>query len=241
MFYPGARLFAFIIATTAITRHYRQVAQCALARSGGCNQLQLARARAVLQEQEQEVIHGISDAVADVDRAFTVLLTNVNRSAAAKDQLASVQAAYEQDKVEFFVVLDAQRRLAEAESAYYQARVEYSLALRNVHYEKGTLLDDYGICLAEGPWPDKAYRDAAELNHWRGRPRPLNYASDNPIIVSQGQGTTSPGQPLAAPAEPEQLPPMLPEQLPAATPQQAPLAPPPQPPAAPTKQGETGS
>jgi outer membrane protein TolC len=195
-----------------------------------CNaELLLARARAVLQEQEQEVIHGLSDAVADVDRGFTVLLTNVNRSAAAKDQLASVQAAYEQDKVEFFVVLDAQRRLAEAESAYYEARVEYALALRNVHFEKGTILDDYGICLAEGPWSDKAYRDAAELNRRRGRPRPLNYASENPLIVSLGQGAAPPGQPSPAPAE----------LLPAALPQQMPMVPAPQPPAAPAPQGES--
>ena len=74
------------------------------------------------------------------------------------------------------------------------AHVEYALALRNVHYEKGTILDDYGICLAEGPWPDKAYRDAAELNRSRGHPRPLNYASQNPIIVSQGQAAVPPGQ-----------------------------------------------
>ena len=39
MFYPGARLFVCIVATTAITCHYRQAAQCALARSGGCNQI----------------------------------------------------------------------------------------------------------------------------------------------------------------------------------------------------------
>ncbi|OHB85565.1 MAG: hypothetical protein A2V98_20220 [Planctomycetes bacterium RBG_16_64_12] len=132
------------------------------------------------------MIHDLSSAVAEMDRAYAVLQTNYNRTLAAKQQLAAIQAAYDNDKVEFFVLLDAQRRYADAESRYYQSQVEYTLALRNVHFEKGSLLAFCGVVLSEGPWPTKAYRDAAELDRLRGRPAPIDYTSNNPFIVSQG-------------------------------------------------------
>jgi len=46
-------------------------------------------------------------------------------------------------------VLDAQRRLAEAGSQYFRSRTEYALSLKNVHFEKGTLLDYLGVVHAE--------------------------------------------------------------------------------------------
>ena len=123
-------------------------------------ELRLAQTRAVLREQERQVTHDLSTAVSEVDRAYTVLQTEINRVIAAKQQLDALQAAYDSDKAEFFVVLDAQRRFAEAEIRYHQARVEYGFALRNVHFEKGSLLAYCGVMLNEGPWPLKAYFDA---------------------------------------------------------------------------------
>jgi len=152
-------------------------------------ELRLSRARAVLREQEKQVIFDLSNAVAETDRAYAVLQTSINRLVAARQQVAAVQAAYEEGggaRVEFYVVLDAQRRLADAESRYFAARVDYALALRNVYFEKGTLLDDRGITLAEGPWPCKAYGDAADLERRRGAPRPINYSLQGPTIVSAG-------------------------------------------------------
>lgn len=143
----------------------------------------LTRSQAVLREQEQQIVHDLSNAVAEVDRAYSVLQTNVNRCVAAKEQLASVQAAYEEDRVEFFVVLDAQRRYLDAVARYYQARVEYALAVRNIYFEKGTLLEDYGVFLNEGPWPEKAYFDAGDRERLRGKPREINYSARTPIIV----------------------------------------------------------
>jgi len=152
-------------------------------------ELRLAQARAVLREQERQVIHNVSNSMAEMDRAYRVVQTNYNRALAAKQQLDAVQAAYDDDKVEFFVVLDAQRRYADAESRYYQSQVEYALALRNLHFEKGSLLAYCGVTLAEGPWPSKAYRDAAELDRLRGRELPINYTLNNPPIISQGPYT----------------------------------------------------
>jgi len=153
-------------------------------------QLQLARAKAVLSEQERQVVHDVSNAWAEKERAYTVMRTSYNRSLAAEEQRKALDTLYrtapEGSRPEFFVVLDAQRRAADAEIRYYQAQIEYALALRNVHFEKGSLLDYCGVVFSEGPWPNKAYVDAARLESLRGRPRPINYQMNNPPIVSQG-------------------------------------------------------
>jgi hypothetical protein len=149
-------------------------------------ELQLVRDRCILREQELQVVHDLSDAIADVDRAYAVLQTNINRSVAAKEQLAAVQTAYDEDKVDFYVVLDAQRRYLDAETRYYQTRVDYAMAVRNVYYEKGTLLDDCGVVLNEGPWPDKAYVDAGRRERLRLGNHPINYTRQGPTIISNG-------------------------------------------------------
>jgi hypothetical protein len=156
-------------------------------------ELNIMRARALLREQELQIAHDLSTAVSEADRAYTLLQTEINRLIAAKQQLDALQAAYEADKVEFFVVLDAQRRLAEAEDLYHQARVEYVVALRNVHYEKGTLLSYCGVVLGEGPWPLQAYLDAAQRERLRVLRLSTDYRLSGPNIVSQGPASEGDG------------------------------------------------
>lgn len=149
-------------------------------------ELLLARERAILRDQQREIVHEAADAVSEMDRAYAVLQTSYNRLAANRDQLGAVSTAYDNDKVPLDLFLDAQRRVAEAETDYHLNRSRYSLAAKNVHFVKGTLLEYDGVFLAEGPWPNKAYQDAAERDARRGQPRPLNYASSRAPIVSQG-------------------------------------------------------
>ncbi len=156
-------------------------------------ELNIMKARSVLREQELEVAHDLSTAVSEADRAYALLQTEINRLIAAKQQLDALQAAYEADKVEFFVVLDAQRRLAEAEDFYQQARVEYVVALRNVHYEKGTLLPYCGVVLGEGPWPLQAYLDAAQRERLRVLRLSTDYRLSPPHLVSQGPASEGDG------------------------------------------------
>ncbi len=150
-------------------------------------ELQLARDRAVLEDQQRGVIHQVADAVAELDRAFLVSQTSYNRLIASKEQLAAVEAAFDNDKAPLDLLLEAQRKRAEADSRYYRGLVEYAIALKNVHFTKGTLLEFNGIHLAEGGWPGKAYCDAKELAKSRGKSRPLNYASRRAAVVSKGQ------------------------------------------------------
>jgi len=168
-------------------------------------ELRLVHTRAVLREQERQVTHDLSTAVSDVDRAYAVLQTEINRVLAAQQQLDALQAAYDSDKAELFVVLDAQRRFAEAESRYHQARVEYGLALRNVHFEKGSLLAYCGVILNESPSPSQAYADAARRERQRLLQLPIDYRLSRPTRVSRGPVQSGDGS-MASPQAAEELP-----------------------------------
>ncbi len=155
-------------------------------------ELHYARERAILEEQQREIIHDLSGAYADVDRTYIVSQTNYNRRRAAQQQLAALEAVYEDadqnEKTRLLdLLLDAQRRMADAEIRYYRARVEYAFAIKEVHRQKGSLLDYNEIYLAEGPWPGKAYFDACRRNRQRSTPKCLkDYRMAHAPIVSQG-------------------------------------------------------
>ncbi len=149
-------------------------------------ELRLHRARAVLREQERQVLHDVSDAVAEMQRAYVVSQTAYNRFDAAQTQLAAVSAAFEAEKAPLDLLLDAQRRLADAQSRYFRSLAEHAVAVKNVHFAKGTLLDYDGVFLSEGGWPQAAHQDAKRRESVRGRARPLNYSSYHAPRVSHG-------------------------------------------------------
>ena len=62
---------------------------------------------------------------------------------------------------DIFFLLDAQQRAANTESAFARSIVDYNLALLEISYESGQLLERYNIHLAEGPWTEDAYANAA--------------------------------------------------------------------------------
>jgi hypothetical protein len=164
----------------------------------------VSRARALVSQMERQVIHDVSDAVAEVDRAYEVVQTDIDRAAAAKKEMdVLTEKVFRQNKPErLFEMLDAQRRYSDALDRYHQSCVEYVLAVRNVHFEKGTLLDYCEISLAEGPWPDKAGHDAARRERLRGRPQSIDYVLRRPPVVSNGPRPGVPGAPPQASVEP---------------------------------------
>jgi len=150
-------------------------------------ELKLARERALLLEQERSVVYDLSNAIADVERAFTIVETNLNRRIAARQQLQATQAAFDADNATLDLLLEAQRRVAEADVAYFRSLVEYTLAAKNVQFEKGTLLDYNEVYLEEGAWPHKAYHDAERREWLRGEPFHLKDAPKTaPAAVSTG-------------------------------------------------------
>ncbi len=157
-------------------------------------QLNLAREHAVLEEQERLVIHDLSNAYAEVERAYLTAKTSYNRRLAAREQLAALEARYEKadanERTRQLVdlLLDAQRRLADAESGYFRALAQYMTATKNVHFHKGSLLDYNQVYLTEGAWPDKAYRDAEQRDRLRVRAWRLDnfILSDPPLVDHSG-------------------------------------------------------
>ena len=58
-------------------------------------ELQLARERAILRDQQREIMHEAADAIAEMDRAYAVLQTSYNRLIASQDQLKALLAKEE--------------------------------------------------------------------------------------------------------------------------------------------------
>lgn len=129
--------------------------------------LSLSRERAVLNEQHREVSLQLSHAMAEKDRSYQLVQTNLNRRIAAQDHVQATAAVYEgadeNQKARLLdVLLDAQRRLSEAEVNYQISCVEYMLSITQVHAAQGSLLACNEVYLSEGPWPHKAYHDAGD-------------------------------------------------------------------------------
>ena len=136
--------------------------------------------------------------------------------------MAAVQAAFESDtRVRSWILSNRSAAWPTPTAATLRSMVEYTLAVKNVMFESNTLLENNGINLAEGPWPGKAYRDAAKRDSLRSRPLSLSYIlSQGPLVstgiypqqqfppsvaVEGGRGTTpervAPPNALPAPAE----------------------------------------
>jgi outer membrane protein TolC len=168
-------------------------------------QLQLARERARLQDEELEASHALVEAVRNVDTNFALAQTNFNRRVAAEKQVDAVQAAYDAGTVTLDQLLDAQRRRAEAESSYYRTLVDYNRSISQLHFRKGSLLEYNGIFLSEGPWPGKAYFDAHRRARQRDASLYLDYRHSRPAVFSRG-AITQDFESVGADARPVQLP-----------------------------------
>lgn len=114
-------------------------------------QLRLSRERAILAELQRQVVHSVSNAVAECDRAYEVMRVSLNRLGAAQDQydILNGEAQAPVRQFDFNALLDSERRLAEAETAANRAKIQYALATKNVNFEMGALLEYFNIHLAE--------------------------------------------------------------------------------------------
>ncbi len=113
------------------------------------SQLALQRDLEVLKEQERVVLYGLSNAMNEMKRAYDSMELQEKRLQEIVRQLQSLQAKWEsgQDPA-LDVLLDTHRRLLDARLRYQQSRIEYALAIRNVEFEKGSLLSFCNIDLA---------------------------------------------------------------------------------------------
>ena len=125
--------------------------------------LKLARENEVLKEQKRYVTFGLSNAMSEMRRAYQNVTLQRKRLDAIVDQLNAIEAkGAAGEKAELDVRLETHRRLLDARLRYHQAEVEYVLALRNVNFEKGTLLEYCHVHLSEAMAPASSYEQARE-------------------------------------------------------------------------------
>ncbi len=116
----------------------------------------LARERVKLHEAELEASHQLFSAVSDMEATFMLVEANSNRRSAAQRALEAVTKAWENGSVNVGDLLAAQRTLPQANRDYLRATANYAKSIARVHFCKGTLLEYYGIHLAEAPEHDAA-------------------------------------------------------------------------------------
>lgn len=105
--------------------------------------IQVARERSVLREQERQITHDLMAVIAETDRAYAQMETNLNRYLAAKDALDALEANRKAGlPISLEQLLDTQRRLNESQTRYHLAMTEYMIAAKNVYFESGTLLEN---------------------------------------------------------------------------------------------------
>lgn len=150
-------------------------------------QLLLVRERCVLQDQELELSHDITDAVRNVDVQYRLMQTNFNRRLASEDEVAADQAAYDAGTTTLDILLQAEQERSVAEAAYYRSLIDYNRAISQVHYVKGSLAEYDNVFMAEGPWPGKAYFDARRLARSRDAGIHMNYGYTRPDVFSRGE------------------------------------------------------
>jgi hypothetical protein len=152
----------------------------------------------MLQEQELELSHVLAHDLRDLEARYVLLETNFNRQVAAARQVEAVEAAYKADTITLDVLLNAQRLLAQDQSEYFRSLVDYNKSIALVHMRKNSLLEYNNVFLAEGPWPAKAYFDAARRARSRDAAVYMDYGITSPRVVSRGPVEQNAGQGVQA-------------------------------------------
>jgi hypothetical protein len=148
----------------------------------------LRREQALMRQQELEISYEIRAAFTELDRAYTVTRSNYNRFVAAGIQLEAERKRNKAGVARLDLVLDAQRRYVQSEVLFHRSILDYNLALINMQYARGTLLDSVGVYLTEGPWSEQAHALAErESRRYRQRCHVMPRVVPGPVSVGSHQ------------------------------------------------------
>jgi hypothetical protein len=148
----------------------------------------LRREQALMRQQELEISYELRAAFTELDRAFAVTKSNYNRYVAARIQLEAERKRNAAGVARLDLVLDAQRRFVTSEALFHRAILDYNLALINMQYARGTLLDSVGVYLTEGPWSEEAHALAErESRRYRQRCHATGRVVPAPVSVGSYQ------------------------------------------------------
>ncbi len=112
-------------------------------------ELQLAKARAMLAEQETEISHEVAAVFRDIDRQFAAMQSAERRVTAARDRLSRSQAKYQRDPAthSLEMVAQANQAVTQAELALVTSTRQYNVAVANLYLRTGRLLQLHGVLL----------------------------------------------------------------------------------------------
>lgn len=119
-------------------------------------ELNLIRDRAVLDEQQQQILFGLGNAIRRLEQGYVAMQLAYNRVLAAQETVDARLATFEAEAKAANELLDAQQRLADAQTEFFRAQTDYAVAQVLVQDEAGVLLSEFGIMLSEEP-SDWAY------------------------------------------------------------------------------------
>ncbi len=157
-------------------------------------ELAVARESSILREQERQIVYGLSNALGDLKRSMRVFNVNQKRVEAAEAQYKAVEVIFEEEDRTIDQLLEAQRRVIDAKTDYFQSQVEHMLALRSVHFEKGTLFRYHNVLMTESAWSDGAQKQANERDRWKSQK--LNYYFPGLQIGKKIDGPNTPLNPV---------------------------------------------
>jgi hypothetical protein len=168
-------------------------------------ELNLVREKAILDEQQRQILHDLNAAYIEVDRAMANLKTSLNARIASNEELVPKQKRVKEGQENVFFLLDAEQRVANTESAVHRSVADYNKALLSYAYTAGTLLARNNIRLTEGEWSADAQQNAARKasryprvgpNNYDIDTRPVSYGAFDQSAPPLAQNTGPDGQPI---------------------------------------------
>ncbi len=110
--------------------------------------LQLTRERLILAEQQRELTAKLSEAVSKASSIYSTMQSAQEELNAAEARMKSTFILYEVGKSDLFMLLDARESWLEVSDRNVMDQVQYSLALVDVSYQSGRILQDAGVDIA---------------------------------------------------------------------------------------------
>ena len=150
-------------------------------------QLKLARELARAEDMELDLSKQLAETFRALAHNQYIMQQHFNRWKATTEERDHFDRLEDAGTATLDQALDSQRRQSQAEVAFYSALCEYNKLIALMHRRKGTILPYSGIAFAEGPWPGKAYLDAAGHAERRGASRQLDYGWSRPSVISRGE------------------------------------------------------
>ena len=145
-------------------------------------QLSLARDVALLKEQQLRISYDLSSSARAMSRSYEQMQINYNRIEADKLQVEVLRNRYERGLININFLLQAQQQLAASTSAFFRSLVDYTLAVRDFHREKGSLLTYNQVNLSEDALNGSMLVGAYERGrHLTPRTSPEEVVVRNPV------------------------------------------------------------